>query len=249
MPSVMIAGCGDVGSEWPGACWLKAVKVYGLRRDTAALPRRRGAGGGRSVCSRATGRRPAQLDYMVYLPGGGQRARRPLSAPVRRGAAHALSWLGERKRPLRHLLQVSSSGVYAQQAGEWVTENSPALADSGSASALLAAEDVALRSGHPASVVRLTGIYGPGRNRLIEQARAGMNVPAEPPQYTNRIHRDDAAGLLAHLLLQVEAARAAGPLLPGCGRRAGPLARGGRLAAAAARCQPPARGPDQHPRG
>ncbi|MGB3597484.1 MAG: SDR family NAD(P)-dependent oxidoreductase, partial [Pseudomonas neustonica] len=90
--------------------------------------------------------------------------------------------------------------VYAQSEGEWVTENSRALADSPTSQKLLAAEDAALRSGVPASVVRLAGIYGPGRNRLIQQVRDGLQVPAEPPQYTNRIHRDDAVSLLSHLL-------------------------------------------------
>ncbi len=223
MPSVMIAGCGDVGSELARRLLAEGWQVYGLRRDTAALPAGVVPVAGDLCAAERPADWPAQLDYMVYCPAAGKRDADLYQRLYVEGLQHALSWLGERKRPLRHLLQVSSSGVYAQQAGEWVTENSPALADSGSASALLAAEDVALRSGHPASVVRLTGIYGPGRNRLIEQARAGMNVPAEPPQYTNRIHRDDAAGLLAHLLLQVEQRELLAPCYLGVDDEPAPL--------------------------
>jgi nucleoside-diphosphate-sugar epimerase len=65
---------------------------------------------------------------------------------------------------------------------------------------MLEAEQVALDSGIPASLVRLTGIYGPGRERLLTQVRRGYRVAIDPPLYANRIHVDDAAGLLAFLL-------------------------------------------------
>lgn len=65
---------------------------------------------------------------------------------------------------------------------------------------MLEAEQVALNSSIPASVLRLTGIYGPGREWLLTQVRRGYRVAVEPPLYGNRIHADDAAGLLAFLL-------------------------------------------------
>ncbi len=50
-------------------------------------------------------------------------------------------------------------------------------------------------------VLRLSGIYGPGRTRLLDLVRSGRaTYPPGPPRYANRIHRDDAAGVLAHLL-------------------------------------------------
>jgi nucleoside-diphosphate-sugar epimerase len=48
-------------------------------------------------------------------------------------------------------------------------------------------------------VVRFGGIYGPGRTRLIDSVRSGQ-ARCEPGLYTNRIHRDDCAGVLEHLL-------------------------------------------------
>ena len=59
---------------------------------------------------------------------------------------------------------------------------------------------MALDSGIAASAVRLTGIYGPGREWMLGQVRKGYRVAVEPPLYGNRIHSDDAAGLLAFLL-------------------------------------------------
>jgi nucleoside-diphosphate-sugar epimerase len=49
--------------------------------------------------------------------------------------------------------------------------------------------------------LRLGGIYGPGRTRLIDGVRAGRaTIRPGPPRWTNRIHRDDAAGALRHLI-------------------------------------------------
>jgi nucleoside-diphosphate-sugar epimerase len=56
-------------------------------------------------------------------------------------------------------------------------------------------------AGLPAVVLRLGGIYGPGRDRLVRELREGRaRLRPGPPRYTNRIHRDDAAAALLHLL-------------------------------------------------
>ena len=56
-------------------------------------------------------------------------------------------------------------------------------------------------SGLPATSLRLGGIYGPGRTRLIESVRSGRAaIRPGAPRFGNRIHRDDAAGALAHLI-------------------------------------------------
>jgi nucleoside-diphosphate-sugar epimerase len=65
---------------------------------------------------------------------------------------------------------------------------------------MLEAERLAMDSGIPSTLVRLTGIYGPGREWLLKQVRMGYRVVSDPPLYANRIHVDDCAGLLAHLL-------------------------------------------------
>ena len=48
-------------------------------------------------------------------------------------------------------------------------------------------------------VLRLGGIYGPGRTRLIDQVRGGSAVIPAESRFTNRIHRDDAAAAIVHL--------------------------------------------------
>jgi nucleoside-diphosphate-sugar epimerase len=96
---------------------------------------------------------------------------------------------------------VSSTSVYGQDAGEWVDESSAAEARGFAGRSVRAGEALARERHGAACAVRLGGLYGPGRSRLLRAARAGdLAYQPAPPHYTNRIHRDDAAGALAHLL-------------------------------------------------
>ena len=102
----------------------------------------------------------------------------------------------------RLLLFVSSTSVYGQRDACWVNEESPTEPSSYSGKRLLEAEQLVANSGHPYCCVRFSGIYGPGRHRLIEQVIAGKGSPKKPILYSNRIHADDCAGILAHLIEQ-----------------------------------------------
>jgi nucleoside-diphosphate-sugar epimerase len=82
--------------------------------------------------------------------------------------------------------------------GSWIDEDSPTEPESFSGKRLLEAEQIILAGGLPATVVRFSGIYGPGRNRLIEQVRQGK--ASSSLHITNRIHADDCARVLAHLV-------------------------------------------------
>merc|ERR1711879_463797 len=95
-----------------------------------------------------------------------------------RGLKHVLKVLKGRA-PLR-LLFVSSSSVYHQMQGEWVDETSETQPSSFAGQELLAAEQALLKHAIPGTIVRFTGIYGPGRNRMIEQARHGGHCDPEP---------------------------------------------------------------------
>ena len=73
---------------------------------------------------------------------------------------------------------------------------------------MLSAERLLHGSQFSSTVLRLGGIYGPGRTRLIDRVRGGEPVAvADAPAYTNRIHRDDAAKAIAHLLALPNPAR------------------------------------------
>lgn len=103
----------------------------------------------------------------------------------------------------RLLVFVSSTSVYGQTDGCWVDEQSPTEPNTYSGRRLLEAEALLNNSEFTSCCVRFSGIYGPGRRRLIEQVIAGNGSPAAPPLYSNRIHAEDGAAVLAHLIEQV----------------------------------------------
>ncbi|WP_207886778.1 NAD-dependent epimerase/dehydratase family protein [Pseudomonas sp. 30_B] len=200
-PSLMIVGCGDVGSRLGRQLAARDWRVHGLRRNIAALPFEVLPVSGDLAQLECPDTWPVgKLDYLVFCAAATQHDEAGYRAAYVDGLRNTLGWLQQRGQVPRRLLFVSSSGVYAQRDGEWIDETSPAEAQSYSGSVMLEAERLALESGIPASVVRLTGIYGPGREWLLKQVREGYRVASEPPLYTNRIHAEDAAGLLAALL-------------------------------------------------
>ena len=99
------------------------------------------------------------------------------------------------------MVYLSSTAVYGQSDGEWVDEDSPAASEHFSGTCVREGETIVLESGLPAVVLRLGGIYGPGRTRLIDTLREGTATIVEaPPHFLNLNHRDDCVGAIEHLL-------------------------------------------------
>jgi nucleoside-diphosphate-sugar epimerase len=101
------------------------------------------------------------------------------------------------KDGLRKILLISSTSVYAATDGAWVDETTDPMAGSHddiesreNAKVMLAQEELVLKSGHPAVVFRLSGIYGPGRNR-IRPILEGRLKPSMGGLFMNRIHAHD----------------------------------------------------------
>lgn len=111
------------------------------------------------------------------------------------------------------ILLVSSTSVYHQRDGEWVDEDSPTRPEHFSGLSLLRAEALLRESGLQTCVMRFAGIYGPGRDFLLRQVRAGKGGSTD---FTNRIHADDCAGALAHLLRRSWRGEPLAPLYLGC---------------------------------
>lgn len=100
-------------------------------------------------------------------------------------------------RPPGLVVFVSSTSVYHQSDGGWVDEDSRTAPDSFAGRRLLEAEALLRGSGLRHTTLRCAGIYGPGRDFLLRQVRAGKGGTED---FTNRIHVRDAAGVIAHLL-------------------------------------------------
>ena len=200
MANILIAGCGDLGNSLARLLLADGHTVWGLRRTLSALAD--GVQGiALDVTQAAPWPLPTNLDYVFYTAAAGGR-----SDPTRyqavyvQGLRNLLASLQQQRQTVQRVFFSSSTSVYGQNAGQWVDEDSPAAGTELGSQALQAAEQLLLNGPYPATVLRLGGIYGPGRVWLIEHARRGAQCPLEPPQWTNRIHRDDAARALQHLM-------------------------------------------------
>ncbi len=92
-------------------------------------------------------------------------------------------------------LFVSSTRVYGQCGDEWLDESVNPKPSDEFGEILLEAEHQAFQTG---SALRLSGIYGPGREWLIRKARDGFGT--DKPHWTNRIHVEDAADIASDLI-------------------------------------------------
>lgn len=111
-----------------------------------------------------------------------------------KGMQNIVKCLEKHDRPAR-LIFVSSTRVYPQKAGEWVDEESPTQAWGERAQALLEAEQLCRDYAH-ACIVRFSGLYTGSAPHYLKKYR---NTEAGC-YYTNRIHREDAARFLAHIV-------------------------------------------------
>jgi len=94
---------------------------------------------------------------------------------------------------------VSSTSVYGQIDGEGVTEQSPAEPFTSTGKLLREAEAIALGGG--ATVVRSSGIYGPGRGVLFDKFKRGDAViEGDGSRWINQIHQRDLVSAMVHLI-------------------------------------------------
>ncbi|RUO39389.1 NAD(P)-dependent oxidoreductase [Aliidiomarina taiwanensis] len=94
---------------------------------------------------------------------------------------------------------VSSTSVFGDAGGDWVNEETQPNPSGFSGMVLLACEQALLASGYTGYIMRCSGIYGPGRTRLIDSVRTGQFKLHQG--WTNRIHADDIARAI-NLLMQ-----------------------------------------------
>ncbi|MEQ8308481.1 MAG: SDR family oxidoreductase [Hoeflea sp.] len=116
-----------------------------------------------------------------------------LSAAGLKQAMPQLEWAG----------YLSTVGVYGDHGGGWVDETTICKPVSKRSIARVAAEkgwiDLAGKAGVPAAIIRLSGIYGPGRNALKTLDAGKARRLIKPGQVFNRIHVDDIGGATALL--------------------------------------------------
>lgn len=197
---IVIVGCGYVGGALAARARAEGHDVWGLRRGSTSPP----ASGVRMVRGDVTHGRglselPRGADALVYAVSPGERT----EAAYRLAYPEGVRRVFEQASFARFVL-VSSTAVYGEASGGLVDDRTPVEPRSVTAAQIVAAEELVLTN-HPSAVVlRASGIYGPGRQSLLERVRRGTAITPDEPVYTNRIHRDDLAGILLFLLQRPE---------------------------------------------
>lgn len=200
---VLIAGCGDLGTEIGLRLVAAGHQVVGLRRNADVLP---------ASFTRISGDLngplpplPDDVEGLVYAAAADGRSEHAYRTAYLDGPQRVLDALAAVAAVASRTVFVSSTAVYGVTDGSDVDEATPTEPRTATGQVLLDAEGALLeRQGGTAVVLRLAGIYGPGRTRLIDQVRSGEAVIPDPPVHTNRIHRDDAAAAAVHLLTAVD---------------------------------------------
>lgn len=199
--TVLLAGCGDLGTEAGLRFAALGHRVIGWRRSPERLPAAI-EGFTADLGSANLPPIPADTTAVVIAVAADAPSEEAYRAAYVRGVAHVLDALERDGVTPERVLFVSSTAVYGDAAGGWVDEATEPNPGGFSGQVLLEAEELLhsrLSGTSATTALRLGGIYGPGRTRLIDQVRSGSAVIPDDVRYTNRIHRDDAAAAIVHL--------------------------------------------------
>jgi nucleoside-diphosphate-sugar epimerase len=198
MPRILIAGCGYVGQATADLFHAAGWDVEGWtasEESKAALSAKPypSCQVDISNCDQVA-ERPGTFDAVIHCAssrGGGVEFYREIYLD---GARNLLDRFAETK-----LLFTSSTSVYAQCDGSWVTEESETRPARETARVLLETEKLVLE--RRGTVARLAGIYGPGRSALLSKFLAGTAIiDPESDRFVNQVHRHDIASAIFFLL-------------------------------------------------
>jgi nucleoside-diphosphate-sugar epimerase len=200
---VLIVGCSYIGMAIGERLAIQGHKVFGLRRHEGASGELKPLGI-ESLVGDVT-----QLETLTRLPGdydgvvncvsasgGGEEEYRAIYLE---GTRNLIKWLSP--KPPRKFVYTSSTSVYGQNDGSLVTESSPAEPAADTAKVLTQTEQALIEAAHqrqfPAVILRVAGIYGPGRGYWFKQLLQGTaTIEGCGERILNMIHRDDVAGAI-----------------------------------------------------
>ncbi|WP_344364435.1 SDR family oxidoreductase [Arthrobacter humicola] len=200
--TVLLAGCGDLGTEAGLRFAAAGHRVVGWRRSPGKLPAAI-EGVAADLSSSELPAVPTDTTAVVVAIAADSPTEDAYRSAYVDGLAHVLDAVLASGATVRRVLFVSSTAVYGDAGGGWIDERTTPEPGGFSGRIIREAEELLYRrlsgTGITPVVLRLGGIYGPGRTRLIDQVRGGTAVFPATSRFTNRIHRDDAAAAIVHL--------------------------------------------------
>ena len=197
---ILLAGCGDIGQR-VAARFADEHQCFGLRRNPEQLPVFiNPLKADLTNSEELVGIFSQDFDVVIATLTPGARTEEAYQKAYVDTATALVSSINNAEYQPKIVIWISSTSVYGDSSNQWLDEESPVNPASFSARALKKAEDIMTAVSCDLTIVRFSGIYGPGRLALLNSVKNGIGSPAQPKQWSNRIHSDDCAGFLVHLV-------------------------------------------------
>jgi len=199
---VLLVGCGDLGAAVGRRLAGRGHEVLALRRNADRVPAPL-----RGLSVDLTRETPALPDlrarFLVVALTARPRTEEAYRATYVDGMRRALDAVAAAGPLPERAVLVSSTAVHpARELPPLEDETTPSHPGDGPGRMLLAAEELFGERLPAGSVLRLSGLYGGRSTRLLDMVREGR--VEDPHRWTNRIHREDAAAAIVHLLTTPE---------------------------------------------
>ncbi len=200
---VLIVGCGYVGLPLGAELVQRGHEVSGLRRSALAESELRAAGitplHADITQPETLAKLPRDFDWVVNCSASGGGGANDYRKVYLDGNRNLLAWLAD--SAVENFVYTSSTSVYAQNDGSVVTETSPVEPEADTSRVLVETEKLLLEAvaerKFPAVILRVAGIYGPGRGYAFKQfLRGEARIEGDGSRVLNMIHRDDLIGII-----------------------------------------------------
>ncbi|MBU6399758.1 MAG: SDR family oxidoreductase, partial [Verrucomicrobia bacterium] len=200
---VLIVGCGYVGLPLAAELVRQGHEVFGLRRSMAGDAAMTAAGV-RPLVGDITqpadlARLPGPFDWVANTASAGRGGAAEYRAVYLDGTRHLLEWC--KSAPPKKYVYTGSTGVYGQTDGAALKEDAPTEPPTETGRVLLDTERLLLAAvaerKFPAVILRVAGIYGPGRGYWFQQyLKNEVKIEGRGERILNMIHLDDVVGVI-----------------------------------------------------
>lgn len=195
---ILIVGCGDLGGEVAMLISRNGHEVIGVSRSAKPIQDVSMLQADVTIPKSLFPLITIKPTMVIYCVAANGQTDAQYKAHYVDGLSNILA-TQQNNEVLKHFFFVSSTRVYGQKTEDLLDESRPAIASDFGGERLLEAESLLNNLTCNSTVLRLSGIYGQGRLRMIRLASQPNNWPTVNG-WTNRIHRDDAARFIVHLI-------------------------------------------------
>jgi nucleoside-diphosphate-sugar epimerase len=200
MNQVLIVGCGDLGAEVANRLVPLGIKVTGVKRKDKAIGDFEIIYADVTQATSLQSLRHIQPQILIYCVAADGQTDEQYKVHYVDGFKNVLDTQIDNNK-LQHVFFVSSTRVYGQVTDSLLDESVAAIPADFGGQRLLEAEQLLKTVTCGSTVLRLSGIYGKSRLRMVNLAQSPENWPKN--SWSNRIHRDDAAAFILFLMQQI----------------------------------------------